>query len=108
MLAAEPTSKVFAGATDVIPQLRSGRPEPGALVDLKKIERLVSVAAGSSHWTIGAATPTVRLTDDDEFTAEFPGQILLQSLGELHRDAPHAPHDVHAVPGCPQHVVRRR
>ena len=56
VLAARPDAKVFAGATDVIPQIRAGRPEPGAMVDLKKIERLVSVNSDDQGWTIGAAT----------------------------------------------------
>ena len=84
LLAAEPASKVFAGATDVIPQMRSGRPEPSALVDLKKIERLVSVSKDANHWTVGAATPTVRLTEDAEFTAELPG--LSEAAGLIGSD----------------------
>ena len=43
LLADNPGSRVFAGATDVIPQIRAGRPEPEALVDLKGIEQLSQV-----------------------------------------------------------------
>ena len=35
LLADNPGSRVFAGATDVVPQMRSGRPEPSVLIDLK-------------------------------------------------------------------------
>ena len=46
-LSSTPESRVFAGATDLIPQIRSGRPEPGLLVDLKRIERLTAVTEGA-------------------------------------------------------------
>ena len=50
LLSETPGAKVFAGATDVIPQIRAGRPEPEALVDLKKIDRLTSVATTDSGY----------------------------------------------------------
>lgn len=84
LLAARPDAKVFAGATDVIPQLRAGRPEPGVMVDLKGIERLVSVRSDDSGWTIGAATPTARLTGNADLAAEFPG--LVEAAGLIGSD----------------------
>jgi len=83
-LLAGPNAKVFAGATDVIPQIRAGRGEPDSLVDLKKITRLTSVDNGASHWTIGAATPTARLTSNADFGAEFPG--LCEAAGLIGSD----------------------
>lgn len=73
MLRSDPDSRVFAGATDLIPQIRSGRPEPSLLVDLKRIERLVSVDHANGRWTIGAAAPTAALTADAQFSSAFPG-----------------------------------
>jgi len=73
LLADNPGSQVFAGATDLIPQMRSGRPEPSVMVDLKRIDQLVSVSHESGQWTIGAATPTADLTRNAEFTGMFPG-----------------------------------
>ncbi len=84
VLAARPDAKVFAGATDVIPQIRAGRPEPGALVDLKGIERLVALRSDERGWTIGAATPTSRLTENAELSAEFPG--LVEAAGLIGSD----------------------
>lgn len=84
LLAARPEAQVFAGATDVIPQLRAGRPEPEALIDLKGIERLVSVSSDDGGWTIGAATPTSQLTGDAELSAEFPG--LVEAAGLIGSD----------------------
>ena len=84
LLAAGSNRKVFAGATDVIPQIRSGRPEPEALIDLKKIERLSAVTRTNTGWTIGAATATARLTENAEFTAAFPG--LSEAAGLIGSD----------------------
>jgi len=83
-LLAQPNTKVFAGATDVIPQIRAGRPEPDALVDLKKIDRLVSVQRTDAKWVIGAATPTARLTGNADLAAEFPG--LVEAAGLIGSD----------------------
>jgi len=84
LLAEQPGAVVFAGATDVIPQIRAGRPQPDTMVDLKKIDRLVGVAGNDQGWTIGAATPTARLTGNDELTAEFPG--LSEAAGLIGSD----------------------
>ena len=84
VLADRPGAKVFAGATDVIPQLRAGRPEPELLVDLKRIERLTAVADNGGSWTIGAATPTAMLTENADFTGDFPG--LSEAAGLIGSD----------------------
>jgi aerobic carbon-monoxide dehydrogenase medium subunit len=73
LLTGNPGSRVFAGATDLIPQIRAGRPEPSVLVDLKHIDQLVSINESNGNWTVGAATPTSSLTADTAFTAAFPG-----------------------------------
>ncbi|MDE0066287.1 MAG: xanthine dehydrogenase family protein subunit M [Acidimicrobiaceae bacterium] len=73
LLRSDPDSQVFAGATDLIPQIRAGRPEPSLLVDLKRIERLVAVSHDNGTWTVGAATPTSALTANAEFSSAFPG-----------------------------------
>jgi CO/xanthine dehydrogenase FAD-binding subunit len=79
-LLASGDARVFAGATDIIPQLRAGRPEPDSLVDLKRIDRLVSLTRTDSGWTIGAATPTVLLTDNADLAAAFPGLVEASGL----------------------------
>ncbi len=73
LLRSDPDSQVFAGATDLIPQIRAGRPEPSLLVDLKRIERLVAVSHNNGTWTVGAATPTSALTANSAFSSTFPG-----------------------------------
>ena len=84
LLSQSPEAKVFAGATDVIPQIRAGRPEPEAMVDLKKIDRLVSVSSSASSWTIGAAVPTAQLTENNDFSGDFPG--LSEAAGLIGSD----------------------
>ena len=77
-------SKVFAGATDLIPQIRSGRPEPAVLVDLKHIQRLTAIGHHNTTWTVGAATPTVAVTSNSKFRAAFPG--LTEASGLIGSD----------------------
>lgn len=84
VLASEPGAQVFAGATDVVPQIKSGRPEPESLVDLKKIERLVSVTDTGDKWVIGAAAPAAHLTNNEALSAEFPG--LVEGAGLIGSD----------------------
>ena len=67
-----------------MPQIRSGRPEPESLVDLKKIERLVSVADTGDKWVIGAAAPASHLTANADLVAEFPG--LVEGAGLIGSD----------------------
>jgi CO/xanthine dehydrogenase FAD-binding subunit len=73
LLVAEPDSRVFAGATDLIPQLRAGRPEPSVVIDLKGIAPLTGVGRTDGLWAVGAATPTARITEEAGFGADFPG-----------------------------------
>ena len=72
-LNSESNATVFAGATDLIPQLRGGRAEPRLLVDLKKIPSLVNLSFSNGTWSIGAATPVVRIKNNVKLTKEFPG-----------------------------------
>ena len=73
LLAAEPEAQVFAGATDLIPQLRAGRPEPAVLVDLKAIPELTEIGRDNGTWRVGAATPTARIVEEAAFGRDFPG-----------------------------------
>ena len=72
LLAANPGARVFAGATDVLPQAKAGRALPELLIDLKRIPRLVETTRGD-EWVIGAATPAATVMSDSEFRADYPG-----------------------------------
>ena len=73
ILNSKPDSAVFAGATDLIPQIRGGRPEPGLIVDLKNIPSLVDIGFSNKTWKIGAATPVARIKNNSKLTKDFPG-----------------------------------
>ena len=73
ILNSQPNSAVFAGATDLIPQLRGGMTEPGLLVDLKNIPSLVDIGFSNKTWKIGAATPVARIKNNSKLTKDFPG-----------------------------------
>lgn len=73
LLAGDSDARVFAGATDLVPQMRSGRPEPSVAVDLKKIKRLMNVSLAGETWTVGAAAPTSDLTRNADFSGDLPG-----------------------------------
>ena len=73
-------AQVYAGATDFIPQLRMGRPEPKYAVDLKRIERLVGLRLEGNTWVIGAAAPSVRLTEEERLAADLPGLVEAAAL----------------------------
>ena len=73
ILNSKPNSAVFAGATDLIPQIRGGRPEPGLIVDLKNIPSLVNLSFSNGTLKIGAATPVAKIKNNAKLTKEFPG-----------------------------------
>ena len=75
---------VFAGATDLIPQLRGGRAEPRLLVDLKKIPSLMNLSFSSGSWKIGAATPVASIKNNEKLTKELPG--LAEASGLIGSD----------------------
>lgn len=83
-LSEQPDARVFAGATDLIPQIRSGRPEPGLLVDLKRIDRCTTVTENDDGWIVGAATPTAQLTENPSFAGALPG--LSEAAGLIGSD----------------------
>ncbi|MXZ51887.1 MAG: hypothetical protein F4Z34_01715, partial [Acidimicrobiaceae bacterium] len=80
LLGSEPDARVYAGATDLIPQIRAGRPEPAVMVDLKRIERLCAIGSNGSTYTVGAATPTADICAHDGLAAAFPGLVEASGL----------------------------
>ncbi|MCY4067852.1 MAG: xanthine dehydrogenase family protein subunit M [Acidimicrobiaceae bacterium] len=80
LLGSEPHARVYAGATDLIPQIRSGRPEPTVMVDLKHIDRLCAITSTAAGFTVGAAAPTADICADGALAAEFPGLVEASGL----------------------------
>ena len=72
-------ARVFAGGTDILVQLRGGRFDLDALVDLKGVPEASSLTLNGSL-RIGAATPCYRIYEDEAISAAFPGLIDAASL----------------------------
>lgn len=80
LLASSAAAKVFAGATDLLPQAQAGRPLEDVLVDLKGIPRLMSLDVDDQGWTIGAATPAARLAQHPQLRSDYPGLVEAVAL----------------------------
>ncbi|MGF1617523.1 MAG: FAD binding domain-containing protein [Acidimicrobiia bacterium] len=73
LLGSTPSARVFAGATDLLPQFQAGRSRPDLMIDIKRIPRLTAFQKRGSTWTIGAATPAARIVEEQQFGMDFPG-----------------------------------
>ena len=72
-------ARPFAGGTDVLVQLRGGRFELDAIVDLKSVPEATELSFNGGL-RIGAAVPCYRIYEDDAIAAAFPGIIDAASL----------------------------
>ena len=84
LLDADPGGRVFAGATDLIPQIQFGRPEPPLAVDLKRIPETGLIRREGGLWRVGAAVPAARITSHAGLAAAFPG--LVEAVGLIGSD----------------------
>ncbi len=84
ILASHPGARVFAGATDLIPQIQSGRPEPAMAVDIKRIPQTGVLENQNGVWRVGAAVPAARLTAHPKWVSDFPG--LAEGTGLIGSD----------------------
>ena len=73
-------SRVMAGGTDLVVQLRGERYELDALVDVKRIPELGALTMNGENLTLGAAVPCYRIYEDESVAAAFPGIIDAASL----------------------------
>ena len=69
----EGLSRVLAGGTDVLVQLRAGMVEPDLIVDIKRIPGMFDIVQEDGGWRIGAAVPGVALNEHEGFVAAWPG-----------------------------------
>lgn len=74
--AATGTTRVLAGGTDVLVQMRSGLVEPDLVVDIKRIPGALDIARGDDGgWRIGAAVPGHMMFSHDALKADWPGVV---------------------------------
>jgi carbon-monoxide dehydrogenase medium subunit len=74
------TTRVLAGGTDVLVQLRSGMVEPDLIVDIKRIGGVLDIAGEDGGWRIGAAVPAVALKENAGLAAAWPGVVEAANL----------------------------
>jgi carbon-monoxide dehydrogenase medium subunit len=70
-----PGARPLSGGTDLLVQLRSGRAEPGAIVDLKRIAEAIGIREEAGGFVIGAATPGAVLGEHAGLLRAWPGVI---------------------------------
>ncbi len=69
------STKVLAGGTDLLVQLKSGRLKPDLIVDTKHIPGLIGIREEADAFVIGAATPGVMLSAHAALEHAFPGIV---------------------------------
>jgi len=76
LLAAEAgVTRVLAGGTDVLVQMKSGLVEPDLVVDIKKIPGIGDITAEAGGYRIGAAVPNAVLGEHAGVVALWPGVV---------------------------------
>src|SRR5207245_10352558 len=68
-------TKVLAGGTDLLVQLRSGRTRPDLIVDTKRIPGLIGIRDTDEGFVIGASTPGVVISECEALTRAWPGIV---------------------------------
>ncbi|MEL6999114.1 MAG: xanthine dehydrogenase family protein subunit M [Pseudomonadota bacterium] len=80
LLAAEDgVTRVLAGGTDVMVQLKSGMVEPDLIVDIKRIPGMYDIVEENGGFRVGAAVPGVMLGEHPGVSAAWPG--VVEGLG---------------------------
>ena len=72
---ADGISRILAGGTDVLVQLRSGMVEPALVVDIKRIPGVFDIRRESGGWRIGAAVPGAALREHADLGRDWPGVV---------------------------------
>lgn len=73
-------ARPLAGGTDLLIQLRSGRVKPSVIVDLKRIEGATGIREEAGGFVIGAATPTIAMSEHAGLVRAWPGVVEAASL----------------------------
>jgi 4-hydroxybenzoyl-CoA reductase subunit beta len=84
-----PGSRIVAGGTDLVPNLRRGIERPATLVDLGGIAVLDTLVLDATPRIIGAGVTLARVATDARIAAEYPalGQAAAEIAGPAHRSA---------------------
>ena len=66
-------ARVLAGGSDLLVQMRSGLRRPGLIVDIKRIDEVMTIAAEKGGFRVGAAVPCAELVEHEGFSKAWPG-----------------------------------
>jgi len=69
------STRVLSGGTDLLVQLKSGRIKPDLIVDTKRIPDLIGIREEGGFFVIGAATPGVMLSANEQLEHALPGVV---------------------------------
>jgi carbon-monoxide dehydrogenase medium subunit len=73
-------ARVLAGGTDVLPQVRGGRFELDALVDVKGVPELMELRIAADGLHLGAAVPCYQVYENQPIAKAYPGIVDSASL----------------------------
>jgi len=69
------TARILAGGTDLLVQMRSGRQNPGVIVNVKHIDEMMTIREESDRFIVGAAMPCMKVINHPGFSRAFPGVV---------------------------------
>jgi carbon-monoxide dehydrogenase medium subunit len=75
MVAAKGAGRILAGGTDLLVQMRAGVAKPGAIVDVKKIAEMTSIAETAGGFRIGAAVSGAVIGEHPTLGKAWPGVV---------------------------------
>ncbi len=79
--AAGSAARILAGGTDLLVQMRSGVVQPGLIVDVKKIEEMMTIEeTADGGFRIGAAVSGAALAEHPRFGKVWPGVLEAVNL----------------------------
>ncbi|MEM8811061.1 MAG: xanthine dehydrogenase family protein subunit M [Pseudomonadota bacterium] len=83
LITSEPgLTRILAGGTDVLVQLKSGLVEPDLIVDIKRIAGMHEIVEEAGGYRIGAAVSGAELGEHDAVRAQWPGVVeALELIG---------------------------
>jgi len=87
LLAAQPQTKIIAGGTDLIPNLRRGIGAPQHLIDLSCMDELGQIERSGQRWILGAGVTLKQLVSHAELASDLPAlaQAAATVAGPAHR-----------------------
>lgn len=68
-------TKILAGGTDLLVQIKSGISRPDTIIDIKNIKELKEISNDDGSFTIGAAVSGSKLDDEKDFGDNWPGVL---------------------------------